>query len=352
MRRLGNEPDGSATRLPETLCQSGVVSLYLSYEIDGRSMKTLSPRSTPSKRPLGNTGLQIGPLVLGGNVFDWTVDQPTSFELLDLFVDAGLNAVDTSDAYSAWVPGHKGGESETVLGNWFKADLSHRGKTVLITKVGMPLGAGSGGLSSKHIVTAVEDSLRRLQTDYIDLYLSHRPDAETPIEETLGAYEALLRQGKVKAVGASNYSPEQLRQALDVASRSKLPRYQVLQPEYNLYNRNSCEGGLRDLCMAEGLGVITYYALASGFLTGKYRNKNDLGQSARGGGIDKYLNPRGLRILDALDAVAHVHGAQSAEVALAWRDQPAQCCECPGVISDGKSADRWYCWSRTSSGAN
>jgi aryl-alcohol dehydrogenase-like predicted oxidoreductase len=305
MRRLSNEPDGSATRLPEAHCQSGVVSLYLSHEIDGRSMKTPNPRSIPFKRPLGNTGLQIGPLVLGGNVFGWTVDQPTSFELLGLFVDAGPNAVDTSDAYSAWVPGHKGGESETVLGNWFKADLSRRGKTVLITKVGMPLGAGSGGLSSKHIVTAVEDSLRRLQTDYIDLYLSHRPDAETPIEETLGAY-----------------------------------------------NRNSFESGLRDLCMAEGLGVITYYALASGFLTGKYRNKNDLGQSARGGSIDKYLNPRGLRILDALDAVAHVHGAQSAEVALAWRDQPAQCCECPGVISDGKSADRWYCWSRTSSGAN
>jgi aryl-alcohol dehydrogenase-like predicted oxidoreductase len=281
-------------------------------------MKAPQLKSTPSKRPLGNTGLQIGPLVLGGNVFGWTVDQPTSFELLDLFVDAGLNAVDTADAYSAWVPGHKGGESETVLGNWFKEDSSRRGKTVLITKVGMPLGPGSGGLSAKHIVTAVEDSLRRLQTHYIDLYLSHRPDATTPVEETLGAYEVLLRQGKVKAVGASNYSPEQLRQALDVASKSGLPRYQVLEPEYNLYDRNSFEGGLRNLCIAEGLGVITYYGLASGFLTGKYRNKNDLGKNVRSGSIEKYLNPRGLRILDALDTVAQAHGAQPAEVALAW----------------------------------
>jgi aryl-alcohol dehydrogenase-like predicted oxidoreductase len=260
---------------------------------NGLSMKTLHLETTPSKRPLGNTGLRIGPLALGGNVFGWTVDQPTSFALLDHFVDAGLNAIDTADAYSAWVPGHKGGESETVLGNWFKADSSHREKTVLITKVGIPLGPGSGGLSAKHIVTAVENSLRRLQTHYIDLYLSHRPDAKTPVEDTLGAYEALLRQGKVKAVGASNHSAQQLRQALDVASTSGLPRYQVLQPEYNLYDRSSFEGELRDLCVAEGLGVITYYGLASGFLTGKYRNKNDLGKSARGASIDKYLNPRG-----------------------------------------------------------
>lgn len=270
------------------------------------------------KRPLGSTGLEIAPLVFGGNVFGWTVDQPTAFTLLDRFSDAGLNAIDTADAYSVWVPGHKGGESETIIGNWLKASPAHREKTVIITKVGAKLAEDKKGLSARHIEAAAEDSLRRLQTNYIDLYLSHHPDPETPIEETLRAYENLIRQGKVKAIGASNYSAAQLREALAIASEKGLPRYEVLEPEYNLYNRSSYEGGLRDLCIEKGLGVITYYSLASGFLSGKYRAPEDLGKSVRGQGISKYLNPRGFRILDALDNVAEAHYATPAEVALAW----------------------------------
>ncbi len=271
-----------------------------------------------NQRPLGRTGLEIAPLVFGGNVFGWTADQQTSFALLDRFTDAGLNAIDTADAYSAWVPGNKGGESETIIGNWLKASPGRRNKVVIITKVGWTGGSGGKGLAASAIMSKVEDSLRRLQTDRIDLYLSHRPDPDTPIEETLRAYETLVRQGKVRAIGCSNYDATQLREALTVSSQNKLPRYEVLQPEYNLYDRSGYEGPLRDLCMAEGLGVITYYSLASGFLSGKYRSKDDLNKSVRGQRVSKYLDARGLRILGALDSVAAAHNAQPAEVALAW----------------------------------
>jgi len=269
------------------------------------------------KRRLGRTDLEIAPLVLGGNVFGWTADEKTSFDLLDRFVDAGFNAVDTADAYSRWVPGNKGGESETIIGKWMKA-RGNRERVVVITKVGSDMGQGKKDLSAAYIAKAVEDSLKRLQVDAIDLYLSHWPDPTTPHEETLGAYQKLIKAGKVRAIGASNLDAAQLRAALDVARLRDLPRYEVLQPEYNLYDRASYEGPLRDLCMAEGLGVITYYSLASGFLSGKYRSAGDLGKSARGGGVKKYLDARGLRILAALDAVAGRHKAKPAEVALAW----------------------------------
>jgi aryl-alcohol dehydrogenase-like predicted oxidoreductase len=270
------------------------------------------------KRKLGRSGLEIAPLVFGGNVFGWTADEATSFNMLDRFTDAGLDAIDTADAYSRWVPGHVGGESETIIGKWLAADASRRGRITLITKVGVDLGPDKKGLSARRIVAAVEDSLRRLQTDYIDLYLSHYPDPDTPIEETLGAYDTLQKQGKVRAIGCSNYDNAQLRAALDAADAGKLPRYTVLQPEYNLLDRAGFESSLRDLCIAEDLGVITYYSLASGFLSGKYRSAADLGKSARGGRVEKYLDPRGMRVLAALDTVAAETGAKPAEVALAW----------------------------------
>jgi aryl-alcohol dehydrogenase-like predicted oxidoreductase len=264
-------------------------------------------------RPLGRSGLEVAPLVFGANVFGWTVDQPTAFRLLDRFVDSGLNAIDTADVYSRWVPGNQGGESETMIGNWLKSSPSRRSQVVLITKVG-----AANGLSRQSIAAGVEASLRRLQTDRIDLYLSHKPDAATPIEETLGAYEPLIRAGKVRAVGSSNSSVDGLRQALETSAARRLPRYEVEQPEYNLYERKPFEDGLRKQCLEAGMGVIVYYSLASGFLSGKYRSKADLGKSARGSGVAKYLNPRGMRILAALDAVAGAHGAAPAEVALAW----------------------------------
>jgi len=270
------------------------------------------------KRPLGKTGFSIAPLVLGGNVFGWTADEHTSFAILDRFLDAGLNAIDTADSYSQWAPGHRGGESETIIGKWLKKSPRRRDKAVIITKVGMELGPDKKGLSAKRIAQAADDSLRRLQTDHIDLYLSHYPDAATPVEETLLAYEHLMQQGKVKAIGCSNFDAAQLREALDVAAAKGLPRYEVLEPEYNLYARGKYEGALRDLCIAEGVGVIPYFGLASGFLTGKYRSKADLGKSVRGQRIEKYLDARGMRILGALDAVAIAHDAQPAEVALAW----------------------------------
>ena len=269
-------------------------------------------------RPLGRSGLRIAPLVFGANVFGWTVDQPTAFRLLDRFVDAGFNAIDTADVYSRWVPGNKGGESETMIGNWLKASPRRRSQVVLITKVGASPGADGRGLSAKSIAAGVEGSLRRLQTDRIDLYLSHRPDAETPIEETLRAYDSLVQSGKVRAIGSSNSTAAGLREALDAAAASKLPRYEVEQPEYNLCERSKFEGPLRDLCAAEELGVIVYYSLASGFLSGKYRSSADLEKRARRSGVEKYLNDRGFRILGALDAVARAHRSTPAEVALAW----------------------------------
>jgi len=268
-------------------------------------------------RPLGRSGLLIAPLVFGGNVFGWTVDEPSAFRLLDRFVDSGLNAIDTADVYSRWVPGNQGGESETIIGNWLKRSPARRDRIVLITKVGAAPGADGKGLSAKSIAAGVEASLKRLRTERIDLYLSHRPDAATPIEETLRAYDALIRAGKVRAVGGSNSTAAGLREALDTAAAKRLPRYEVEQPEYNLYERGRFEGPLRDLCIARGVGVIVYYSLASGFLSGKYRSKADL-KGARSGGVEKYLNQRGLRILGALDAVARAHGAKPAEVALAW----------------------------------
>jgi aryl-alcohol dehydrogenase-like predicted oxidoreductase len=270
------------------------------------------------KRPLGGTGIEIEPLVFGGNVFGWTVDERGCAALLDRFFEAGLNAVDTADVYSKWVPGNRGGESETLIGRWLKAAPGRRAKAVIITKVGIEMPDKGAGLSARHILASVEDSLRRLQTDYIDVYLSHRPDAATPIEETLSAYDKLVKQGKVRAIGASNSESAGLRDALGVSAKKGLPRYEVEQPEYNLYDRARYEGPLRDLCIAEGLGVIPYYSLASGFLTGKYRSKADLGKSVRGERATKYLDERGLRILAALDSVAAEHNAQLAEIALAW----------------------------------
>ena len=270
------------------------------------------------KRILGRTGLSIAPLVFGGNVFGWTADEKTSFELLDAFFDAGFNAIDTADAYSNWVPGNSGGESETIIGKWLKQSGRRRDEAVIITKVGWDMGPGRNGLSEKWIVQAVEDSLRRLQTDHIDLYLSHRPDPETPYEETLRAHDRLIRDGKVRHVGASNLDAAQLREALDVSAANSLPRYDVLQPEYNLYDRASFDGPLRNLCIAEEIGVISYFGLARGFLSGKYRSHKDLEGSARGGGVGKYLDGRGMRILGALDEVAADTGNTQAEIALAW----------------------------------
>ncbi|MET3595944.1 aryl-alcohol dehydrogenase-like predicted oxidoreductase [Mesorhizobium shonense] len=263
------------------------------------------------KRRLGRTDLSIAPLVLGGNVFGWTADEKTSFDLLDRFAEAGFNAVDT------WVPGNKGGESETIIGNWMKS-RGNRDKIVVITKVGSDMGQGRRDLSAAYIEKAVDASLKRLQTDVIDLYLSHWPDPATPYEETLGAYQRLLEKGKIRYPGCSNLDAGQFRAALDVASLRSLPRYEVLQPEYNLYDRSSLDGPLLDLCKAEGLGVITYFSLAKGFLSGKYRSKADLGQSERGEDVAEYLNERGMRILSALDAAAGRHSAKQAEVALAW----------------------------------
>ncbi len=270
------------------------------------------------KRKLGRTGLSIAPLVFGGNVFGWTADEKTSFDLLDAFFDAGFNTIDTADVYSSWAPGNSGGESETIVGKWLKRSGRSRDDVVIVTKVGSEMGPGKKGLSARWIAQAVEDSLRRLQTDHIDLYLSHWPDAETPYEETLGAYDTLLAQGKVRSIGCSNLDAAKLRAALDAAASGNLPRYDVLQPEYNLYDRGGFDGPLRNLCVAEDIGVITYYSLASGFLTGKYRSHKDLGASVRGEDIGKYLDGRGMRILGALDEVAADLEAKPAEVALAW----------------------------------
>lgn len=268
-------------------------------------------------RALGKTGMEIAPLVFGGNVFGWTIDEARSFELLDAFVDAGFNAIDTADVYSRWVSGHTGGESEAIIGRWLKARPARRQQVLLFTKVGGDMGSGRT-LSRRWIEKAVEDSLTRLATDVIDLYQSHWPDPATPHEETLAAYERLVKSGKVRAIGCSNFSAQQLSASLAAARQHGVPTYQTLQPEYNLVDRASYDGPLRDLALREGLGVITYYSLASGFLSGKYRSQADLKQSARGGGVAKYLAPRGLRILDALDLVARRLDAKPAEIALAW----------------------------------
>jgi aryl-alcohol dehydrogenase-like predicted oxidoreductase len=268
-------------------------------------------------RRLGRTDLSIAPLMLGGNVFGWTADAKTSFTLLDRFAEAGLNAIDTADSYSTWVPGHQGGESETIIGDWMKS-RANRSKIIVVTKVGSPIGKGREGLSSRYIEEAADASLARLKTDVIDLYLSHWPDMATPYEETLGAYQRLIEKGKIRWCGASNLSAPMLRSALNVAKAKGLPRYEVLQPEYNLMDRPGFESGLADLCVSEEMGVITYSSLAKGFLSGKYRSAADLGKSPRGGGVKAYLSPRGMRVLAALDSIAAAHGAKPAEVALAW----------------------------------
>ncbi len=272
--------------------------------------------SLVNKRKLGNTGLQIAPLVFGGNVFGWTVDESTSFSLLDAFVAAGFNCIDTADVYSNFVPGHKGGESETIIGRWLRA-RGQRDDIVLATKVGNSMGPGLRGLSNRYIAHAVEESLARLQTDYIDLYQAHRDDPNTSLEETLEAFDALIKSGKVRAIGASNYTGARLAQALH-AGEHRPPRFQTLQPLYNLYDRADYETDLEPVCVANGLGVIPYFSLASGFLTGKYRSKQDLGISRRGSFVESKLDARGLKILAALDQVSAELHATPTRVALAW----------------------------------
>ena len=269
-------------------------------------------------RSLGRSGLQVSPICLGGNVFGWTVDESMSFRLLDGWVDAGMNFVDTADVYSRWVPGHAGGESETIIGKWLRQS-GKRQRIVLATKVGKPMGDDDKGLSKAYIRRAVEASLRRLRTDVIDLYQSHDDDAATPLEETLAAYGELVKEGKVRAIGASNYSGPRLAEALATSKRLGLPRYESLQPLYNLVEREPYESELEPVCLEHDVGVINFYALASGFLTGKYRSSADLGKSVRGKGAGKYLNERGLAVLGALDAVADTIGATPARVALAWQ---------------------------------
>lgn len=270
------------------------------------------------KRPLGTSGISVAPLAFGGNVFGWTADEKTSFALLDAFVDAGFDLVDTANVYSVWVQGNKGGESETIIGNWLKT-TGKRNRITLATKVGMEMGDGSKGLRRANILKSVEDSLKRLQTGVIDLYQSHKDNPETPLEETLSAYDTLIRQGKVRAIGASNYTAERLKQAIDTARAHGLPLYASLQPEYNLYDRARFETALEPLCLAENIGVIGYYSLARGFLSGKYRSKADTAKSPRGERIGElYMNPRGERILAALDAVAQAHNTSLSAVSLAW----------------------------------
>jgi len=270
-----------------------------------------------NKRKLGKTGLEIAPLVFGGNIFGWTVDQPTSFKLLDAFAAAGFNSVDTADVYSKWVPGHTGGESEIIIGEWMKRS-GNRKKIIVATKVGMDMGDGKKGLSKSHILRSAEDSLRRLQTDYIDLYQSHVDDPDTPLEETLGAYAELIRQGKIRAIVASNHKAERLEVALETSRKSGLPAYQTLQPNYSLVERAEYESNLEPVCEKEGLGVINYFPLAGGFLTGKYRSGKDVAGKARARNVTKHLNERGFKILGALDQVAKKYNATPARISLAW----------------------------------
>lgn len=270
------------------------------------------------RRTLGKSGLEVSPLCFGGNVFGWTADEPASFEVLDAFVAAGMNFVDTADVYSRWAQGNHGGESEIILGRWMRR-RGNRDRVIIATKVGGDMGPQGKGLSRAHIMRAVDASLRRLQTDYIDLYQSHIDDAETPLEETLGTFADLVTQGKVRAIGASNYDAERLAQALDVSQRHGFPRYESLQPKYNLCARAEYEAALEPLCLETGLGVISYSSLAGGFLTGKYRTDADFTKSARGPGVRRqYFNDRGFRVLSALDEVAQQHRSTPAAVALAW----------------------------------
>jgi aryl-alcohol dehydrogenase-like predicted oxidoreductase len=274
------------------------------------------------KKPLGNSSLNVAPLAFGGNVFGWTADEQRSFELLDTFVGAGFNLIDTANVYSAWIPGHQGGESETVIGQWLKRGSVTRDNVVIVTKVGISMedtfNMDKCSLSRDSIMKHVDDSLRRLQTDYIDLYLSHVDDANTPLEETLAAHDALVRAGKVRYIGASNYKKDRLEEALKVSADNNLASYVALQPHYNLYHREDYEGELQDFCVSNNIGVFTYFSLASGFLTGKYRQESDLAGSSRGELVKGMLNARGYRILAALDHVAGELSAKPSQVALAW----------------------------------
>lgn len=270
------------------------------------------------KFKLGNTGLSTSPIVFGCNVFGWTIDEKQSFSILDEFIDLGFETLDTADVYSRWAKGNEGGESERIMGSWMNSK-GNRHNINLITKVGSDMGQGSRDLTEAYIIKAVEASLTRLQTDYIDLYLTHWDDDTTPVEETLGAYQKLMDAGKVKAIGACNLSSERLTASIQAHKQLELPKYEVFQPEYNLYDRAGFEQGVANICEEEGMGVICYYALAMGFLTGKYRSEEDLGKSVRGGGIaKKYLNERGMRILEGLDAISEAKGVSQAAVALAW----------------------------------
>ncbi len=277
---------------------------------------TSADQSVP-RRSLGKTGLEVSPLALGGNVFGWTVDENTSFRLLDAFVDAGMNFIDTANVYSRWATGNQGGESETILGKWFQR-TGKRDQVVLATKVGMEMSPTETGLSRDAICRSVEASLRRLQTDRIDLYQSHKDDPGTALDATLGAYDLLIKQGKVRAIGASNFSADRLAESLRVSQQAGLPAYHCLQPEYNLYERARYETALEPICREHGIGVIPYYSLCSGFLTGKYRSEADLSQSPRGAKVKNYLNPRGYTILAALDQVAERMGSTPGRVAIAW----------------------------------
>jgi len=269
------------------------------------------------KRQMGKTGIEVAPFAFGGNVFGWTIDKETSFKVLDAFVDAGFNFIDTADVYSTWVPGNKGGESEAIIGQWLKS-RGHREKMVIATKVGMEMDSGRKGLKAAYIISAVEDSLKRLQTDYIDLYQSHRDDMETSQEETLSAYARLVKDGKVRVIGASNFTEKRLRESLHISEKMDYPSYVTLQPKYNLYDRAEFESELEPLCLEKGIGVIPYYSLASGFLTGKYRSKEDVKLSARGEKATSYLTERGLRILAALDDLAIDYQVKPATIAMAW----------------------------------
>ena len=269
------------------------------------------------KRKLGGSDLEVAPIAFGGNVFGWTIEEQTSIDILDQFVADGFNLIDTADVYSRWNPGNQGGESETIIGNWMKS-RNNRQQIVISTKVGGDMGSDRKGLSKDYIVTAVEASLKRLQTDYIDLYFSHFDDLATPVQETLEAYEQLIKAGKVRWIGASNFSAARLKEALEASKNDGLPKYQVYQPEYNLYNREKYEEQYEQLIVDNQLGVINYYALASGFLSGKYRSEADLQKSPRGGGVKSFLNDRGFRILNALDQVSEQYNASPASVAIAW----------------------------------
>lgn len=269
------------------------------------------------KRKLGNSDLFVYPITLGGNVFGWTIDEQKSFEILDGFTGAGFNFIDTADSYSHWAPGNKGGESETIIGNWME-QRKNRQQVIIATKVGSVPGTNKKSLAKDYILKCVDESLKRLKTDYIDLYQSHYDDPETPIEDTLEIYDQLIRAGKIRWIGASNFSAARLTEALETAQRLSLPKYQSLQPEYNLYKREGYEKELEKVVVENQLGVISYYSLASGFLSGKYRSEADQDKSQRGGGMKYYLNERGFKILKALDQVSEQYNANPASIALAW----------------------------------